>query len=156
MAPPINPPTHQTIHPPIGGRVSTDFKSSNRIKNISIPSRVIEFLLIWVVPLGGGGSGWGVKWGFEDDRDGMGMTGTTWGRWGRNGEDGKDTSIMINMLVAICNILHVCVHACVHVHACAHVWGHPPSPPPPTCPLPRVTGSPKHQNSITLELIKII
>ena len=42
--------------------------------------------------------------------------------------------------------------ACVHVHAC--VWGHPPCPH--TCPLPRATGSPKHQNSISLELIEII
>ena len=52
--------------------------------------------------------------------------------------------------------MYKCV--CVHVHACACVWGHPHSPrcPPPTCPLPRATGSPKHQNSISPELIKII
>ena len=52
--------------------------------------------------------------------------------------------------------------ACVHVHACTcmcmHV-GTPPMPPdasPPTCPLPRAAGSPKHQNSISPELIEII
>ena len=68
---------------------------------------------------------------------------------------------------------HGCLHAgghlqfytcvCVHVRACrcVHV-GTPPMPPdtprhpPPTCPLPRAAGSPKHQISISLELIKII
>ena len=63
-----------------------------------------------------------------------------------------------SMLAAICNSIHVCV--CVR--ACVCMWGHPPMPqdtprhPPPTCPLPRAAGSPKHQISITLELIKII
>ena len=49
--------------------------------------------------------------------------------------------------------------ACVHACACVCVGGHPPMPPdapPPTCPLPRAAGSPKHQNSISPELIKII
>ena len=55
--------------------------------------------------------------------------------------------------------LHVSSH--LHVHACAGVWWHPPWPqmppdtPQPTCPLPRAAGSPKHQNSISLELIEI-
>ena len=67
-----------------------------------------------------------------------------------------------SMLVAICNSIHVCVCMYVHAHACACMWGHPamlpdtPRHPQPTCPLPRAAGSPKHQNSITLELIKII
>ena len=66
-----------------------------------------------------------------------------------------------SMLAAICNSIHVCVCVCVCAHACACMWGHPPCPqippdtPPPTCPLPRAAGSPKHQISITLELIKI-
>ena len=47
----------------------------------------------------------------------------------------------------------VCVHACMCM--CMHVRT-PPMPPDaprhplPTCPLPRATGSPKHQISITL------
>ena len=67
-----------------------------------------------------------------------------------------------SMLAAICNFIHVCVCVCVHAHACACMWGHPPCPqippdaPPPTCPLPTAAGSPKHQISITLELIEII
>ena len=75
---------------------------------------------------------------------------------------------MLNMLnmdasmsAAICNFytcINVCVCMCVHVHACACEWGHPHASrcPPLTCPLPRATRSPKHQNSISLELIEII
>ena len=67
-----------------------------------------------------------------------------------------------SMLVAICNFytcinVHVCV--CMHAHVCACVWGYPPCPqmpPPPTCPLPRAAWRPKHQNSISPELIEII
>ena len=47
----------------------------------------------------------------------------------------------------------------MHVHVCAHVWGHPPcphTPPTPSCPILRAAGSPKHQNSISPELIEII
>ena len=67
-----------------------------------------------------------------------------------------------SMLAAICNSIHVCVCICVCARTCACMWGHPPMPadtpdtPPPTCPLPRAAGSPKHQISIILELIKII
>ena len=66
-----------------------------------------------------------------------------------------------SMSTAICNFytcINVCVCMCVHVRACACVWEHPHTPrcPPPTCPLPRAAGSPKHQNSISPELIKII
>ena len=76
---------------------------------------------------------------------------------------------MLNMLnmdasmsAAICNF-YTCINVCVcmymHVRACACVGGHspmPPDAPPPTCPLPRAAGSPKHQNSISPELIEII
>ena len=63
-----------------------------------------------------------------------------------------------SMLAAICNSIHVCVCVSVHVHVCTCMWEHPHAPrhPPPTCPLPRAAGSPKHQISITLELIEII
>ena len=51
--------------------------------------------------------------------------------------------------------------ACIHVHVYMCMWGHPHAPrcpphPPPTCPLPSAAGRPKHQNSISPELIKII
>ena len=84
------------MHPPIGGGISTDFKSSNRIKI----SRLVQILLhfYWFgVPHPPGGWGWvqwvsgelGMMWGpsrwCEDD---MGMTGTTWGWRGWHGDHG--------------------------------------------------------------------
>ena len=45
---------------------------------------------------------------------------------------------------------YVCVCMCVHARAC--VWRAPPTP----TPTPRATGSPKHKNLISLELIEII
>ena len=45
---------------------------------------------------------------------------------------------------------------CMCMCACAHMWGHPPTTPYPHPPTPRATGSLKHQNSISLELIEII
>ena len=55
----------------------------------------------------------------------------------------------------------VCVYVCVCMYMCMCVGTPPMSPDasrylPPTCSLPRATGSPKHQNSISPELIKII
>ena len=50
----------------------------------------------------------------------------------------------------------VCVCACVCMCMCVGKPPHAPRHPPPTCPLPRAAGSPKHQISITLELIEII
>ena len=55
-------------------------------------------------------------------------------------------------------------YTCIHVHACMcmhvgtlpHAPRCPQIPFPLTRPLPRATGSPKHQNSISLGLIKII
>ena len=69
-----------------------------------------------------------------------------------------------SMSAAICNFytcinVCVCMCMCMCAHACVCVWGHPPMPldaPPPTCPLPRAAGSPKHQISISPELIEII
>ena len=76
----------------------------------------------------------------------------------------------IQWMAAICMKLSCLPRARVHVCACACVWAPPttyphgatpqtcPQPPtthPPT-PTPRAAGSPKHQNSISLELIEII
>ena len=58
-----------------------------------------------------------------------------------------------SMLVAICNF-YTCIHVCVCVCMCMHV-GIPHAPRCPQTP-PTATGSPKHQNSIHLELIEII
>ena len=73
---------------------------------------------------------------------------------------------MLNMLnmdasmsAAICNFytcinVHVCM--CMCARACVCVCRNTPHAPPSTCPLPRAAGSPKHQNSISPELIEII
>ena len=52
--PPIHPPTHETKHPPMGGGVFTNFKSSNGIEI----SQFVQVLLLggWV---DGGRGGWG-------------------------------------------------------------------------------------------------
>ena len=144
----------------MGGGVSTNHKSSNRIEI----SRLVQVLLIpWVPPRGGGVGGWGEGW-WEDaphprahahactyvharayDIIGNSQVFPQWGQpfaWNYH-------------------VYHVCVcmraHACMrmHVHMCG---GHPQPPPTPIDPppTPRATGTPKHQNSITLELIEII
>ena len=53
-----------------------------------------------------------------------------------------------------CACVHVCACACMCM--CVGTPPHAPGCPPPTCPLPRAAGSPKHQNSISPELIEII
>ena len=55
-----NPSTHQTIHPPIGGEFSTDFKSSNRIKSSWFIQVLWNFYWFRGCPQGSGG--W-VDWG---------------------------------------------------------------------------------------------
>ena len=54
------------------------------------------------------------------------------------------------------HVYHACV--CMRVHACMHMHVHMCGGHPPTTPTPilRTAGSPKHQNSISLELIEII
>ena len=59
--------------------------------------------------------------------------------------------------------MYTCVYVRVPVCVCMCMSGGPlpmppnaPDIPPPTCPLLRAAGSPKHQNSISPELIKII
>ena len=69
-----------------------------------------------------------------------------------------------SMLAAICNF-YTCIHmhacVCMHAHTCACMWGHPMPPdaprhPPPTCSLPRATGSPKYQDSLPLNIPELI
>ena len=43
MNPPINPHMHQLIHPPIGGGVSTAYKSLNRIKLSQLVEDLLHF-----------------------------------------------------------------------------------------------------------------
>ena len=140
MAPPINPPnhrpTHQTKPPTIGGGVSTDFKSSNRIKISQFVQVLLNFYWLWWSPRVGVGGG--LNGGFLDD---VGMTGMMWGwqgQHGDDGDDGEDTTIMINMLTVICNFLHVCMHVCVCVCTCVGTPAWPQTPSHPPAPSPEL------------------
>ena len=99
-----HPPTHQTIHPPFGGEVSTDFKSSKRIEISWLVQVLLNFDWFQGPPLGGGGvGGWGGGWwaggGCRVVR-GWGVGGWGWGWWG--------------------GALHTCAHAGAHTHMHAH------------------------------------
>ena len=156
-------PTHQAIHPLSGWWSLHRFKIFKQNWNISISSSAIEF---WLIP----GSPWGWGYGY------MGVVVVrrcpphtcTWtymhtcthvydiiGNSQGFPQCGLPFAIEIIMLnVYMC----MCAHVCVCMHVCAHVWGYPQPPPTPIHPPPhpRAAGSPKHQNSISLELIKII
>ena len=142
----MHPPTHQTIHPPMGGEFLTDFKSSNRIEISWLVQVLSNFNWFRGSPLGGWRMG-GWRWGWVWVCGGCPML--------------NMLNMDASMLAAICNSIHVCVRVPACTCMCVHV-GAPPMPPdtprhpPPTCPLPRATGSPKHQILITLELIEII
>ena len=143
----------------MGGEVSTDFKSSNTIEISWLVQVLLNFDWFRGPPLGGGGGGWigvGVVRGCPPHICTcmcMHAHAPVWHH--------REFPWIPPMGAAICMKLsclprmHVRVCACMHAHACAPVWGAPPTPiyPPPS---PRAAGSPKHQNSITLELIEII
>ena len=84
------------MHPPIGGGVSTDFKSLNRIKISRLVQILLHFYWFGVPHSPGGGRrvGWvseelEIMWGpsrwFGDDGDDTGMT---WGQQGQSGDHG--------------------------------------------------------------------
>ena len=157
-----HPPTHQTIHPPLGGEVSTDFKSSNRIEISWLVQVLLNFDWFWGSPLGGGGwlDGVGVVTGCPPHTctctcmHACACTCTcVWHH--------REFPWILPMGAAICMKLsclpHMHVRACACMYVCMCVGGTPNHPPPlSTPPSPRAAGSPKHQNAITLELIEII
>ena len=150
---PTNPPNYTPTH---GWGSLHRFQIFKQNWNISISSSAIEFWMILGCPPWGLGGGW--MW--------VGVV--------RGGTP--------PMCICMCMHAHACaydiignprdfpksnggghlheitmfiMHACACVHTCEHVWGHP-QPPSPIDPPPRAAGSPKHQNSITLERIEII
>ena len=143
---PTHPLTHQTIHPPKGGKGSTDFKSSNRIEISRLVQVLLNFYWFWGSPQGVGVGGW------------------EWGWW----EGAPHTCAH----ACTCMHMHACTHAygiiqnsqgfpqwgqwpfawnyhvyqacmCVRVHACmcvcVHMCGAPPQPPPPYQPAAQIT-----------------
>ena len=147
----------------MGGEVSTDFKSLNGIEISRLVQVLLNFDWFRGSPLGVGG-GW------------MGV---------RGGERVHPTHVHTHMhaCMHMCiwhhrefpgippwgqpfawnyHVYHTCMgmRACVCVHMHVHMCGGTPQPPStpihPPPPTPRAAGSPKHQNSISLELIEII
>ena len=160
--PSTHPTTHPQNHTPTHGwGILQKFQIFKRNWNILISSSVTEFLLILGIHPLGVADGWmGVR---------MGM-----GVWGCPMHTHTHTCMHARTHMHVEHDKHakhgclhvsghlqfytcVCMCVCVHVHACGDTPMPPDAPrhPPPTCHLPRATGSPKHQNSISLELIKI-
>ena len=147
------PSTQPPIHPAIGGGVSANYKSSNRIEIYRLVQVLLNFECFRGSPLGDGGwlevgGGW---WGVHLTHMHMhthtyDIIGNSQGfpQWGRPFEWNYH---VYHACMCVC----VCMH--VHVHVCG---GHPQPPPTPIRPPPRAAGSRKNQNSITLELIEII
>ena len=156
---PTHQPTHQIIHPPMAGGVSTDFKSSNRIEICRLVQVLWNFE--WFR-----GSPWG--WGWVDVGGGgervhpihvhmhvhahacmYDIIGNSQGfpQWGR--------PFAWNYHVYhefMCVCVHVCMCACVCMCMC--VGGKPNYPPPPsthpTTPKSRrKPKTPKFNNSCT-------
>ena len=141
----------------MGGGVSTDFKSWNRIEI----SRLVQVLLNFEWFRGFPPAGWGGRWtGVEGAHthahacthahmhthayDIIGNS-PVFPQWGR--------PFAWNYHVYH---THVCMCVCVCMCTCVGGTSQPPPTPIQPPPTPRAAGSPKHQNSISLELIEII
>ena len=156
----------------MGGGVSTNCKSLNRIEISWLVQVLFNFYWFWGSPLWGVGSGGWVGGGGGGDRmlphicTHMCMHTCThmhahiWhhrkslGIPQKSNGGGHLHEIMFTMHACVC----VCMHACMCMCMCTCVGG-TPQPPQPTSThpsTPRAAGSPKHQNSISLELIEII
>ena len=140
---PTHPPTHSPNHAPIHEwGIFHRFQIFKQNWNILISSSVIDFWLILGVPLGGG----------------------RWVDLGRGGYGSVERCAMHTCIHththAICQqpfviSIHAFACVCMHVRMCGDKTPMPPDTTPPTCPLPRATRSPKHQNSIILVPLKI-
>ena len=153
----------------MGGEVCTDFKSSNGIEISWLVQVLLNFDWFWGVhPLGDGGwvdggGGWweGAPHIYAHAHICMHTHACTHMHvWHHREFPGiPPMGAAICMKLSCLTRMRVCACTCVHACACAHVWGAPPTTPhshPSRPPTPRATGSPKHQNSISLELIEII
>ena len=148
----------------MGGEFFTDFKSSNGIEISWLVQALLNFYWFWgSIPWGGGGwvhgsgGGYGCVGGVPCTHTWTHMH-THTHMHVKHANHAKHGCLHVGGHLQFL-YMYTCVY--VRVHAC--VWGDTPpcpqmplTPPPPTCPLPRAAGSPKQQNSISPELIKII
>ena len=146
----------------MGVGVSIDFKSSNRIEISQLVQVLLNFYWFQGSPLRVGGGWMGGGWweGAPNTCTCMYMHTCTCTYdiiWNSQGFPQWWQPFAWNYHVyhaCMCVSVHVCMHMCVHV-----CRGHPTTthhPHPPTPSSPTATGSPNHQNSISLELIEII
>ena len=142
----------------MGGEVSTDFKSLNGIEISWLVQVLLNFDWFRGSPLGGGG-GWMWIGGCErvlpthmHTHMHACMCTCIWHHREFPGIPPMGGS-HLHEIIMFTTCMCVCIHMCVHV-----CGGHCSTTPTPIHPLshPRAAGSPKHQNSISLELIKII
>ena len=149
--------------------------NSSQISNLQTELKYLDQLKCYrILSDSRGPPPWGVADGWMGMGVGMGVGGMSHARMHAHACTHMHTCMHMHVKHAK-HATHGCLHAgshlqfytcvCVCVRACACMYMHlgtPPMPPdtprhpPPTCPLPRAAGSPKHQISITLELIKII
>ena len=154
------------MHQPIGGKFSKDFKSLKRIEIFWLVQVLLNFERFLGSPLGGGRwvDGVGLVWVCRECPIHTHMH--THAHIHTHTHTCMLNMInMINMdasmLAAICNFytcIYMHVYACTCMCMCMVIPSMPPDAPrhpPPTCPFLRATGSWKHQNSISLELIEI-
>ena len=150
------------------GEFFTDFKSSNGIEISWIVQALSNFYWFWgSTPLRGWRMGaWGWEWVWVCRGVSHAHTRTcTHARTHmhvKHANHAKHGCLHVGghlQFLYMYTCVYVRVRACVCMCLCG---GTPPMPPdapdtpPPTCPLPRAAGSPKHQNSISPELIEII
>ena len=132
MTPPINPTTHQTIHPPMGGIVSTDFKSSNRIEISWLVQVLLNFYWFWGSPMGD--EGWvDVSLGWCTCTCTCMHTHTCMCIWHHReslgfpkSNGGNHLQLKLSCLTCICAC--VCMHACVCICTCVGVPLNHPTP----------------------------
>ena len=153
--PSTHPSIHQIIHPPMGGGVSTDFKSSNRIEISQLVQVLLNFewfrgsLLGWVDGVGGWLYGVGMVRGCTP----LMCTHTCiWHHREFPGIPPMGAAICMKLPCLPC--MHVCVCACACMCTC--VGGTPQPSPTPSTPHPQELQEAENTNSITLELIEII
>ena len=161
--PSTHPPIHEIIHPPMGGEVSTDFKYLNRIEIFRLVQVLLNFDWFWRSPPGGLGlGGWGLGWWQGPPHmctcTHMHTCTHMYDIIGNPRDFPKSNGGSHFMELSCLPCMHVCAWVCVCACMCMCV-GAPPTtlhPQPPSQTTPRAAGSPKHQNSISLELIEII
>ena len=167
-----HPSTYPTTHPSTKPHTHPWVRNSSQISNLQTELKYLDKLKCYqILSDSGGPPPWGMAHGWMGLGVGMGV-------WGGVPCTHACTRTHTRMHMHVKHAKHAkhgCLHVgshlqflymykcvCVHVHTCVCVCmcvettPHAPDAPPPTCPLPRATGSPKHQNSISPELIEII